>query len=725
MVSFRSLLIALVAAAMAVAGFLTWTALRGLGVLGDHANRVYVAKDVTADILPPPMYLIEARLVASQALEGYIDADTARREFGRLKAEYDARAAYWAEHPPYGLERELLGTQHRLAEAMLRSLETGFLPRLVASDRAGARAALDAAQQTYGEHRTAVDQTVKASTAFARAATQGFEAAQQQTRRDSLLALGLGALALVGLLRLIRHRVAGILGAEPEALAAQASRLADGQLTQPVPNSRADSAAGALERMRSRLNTMLEEAQRSAAEAEATSRETVARAQREAIMARDNARIRTALDRSTACLMMTDTNHAVVYANDAMRALFRRHAADLRAALRGIDVENPVGLALSRLEEAARRDGESLERRDGRASAELRWGGATLQMAVSEVRSADGTALGVVIEWRDRTDEAAAERQLEGVVEAAVDGDLTRRVDAGGQGGFFGTIAARLNALMDAFETLVGRMQRAAGEVDARAREVAQGSADVGRRTEQQSSSLEETAASMEQMTATVKQNAEQAARASELAVGALNEAQRGRTSVTATIEAVQRISESSRRIGEITSLIDELAFQTNLLALNAAVEAARAGEQGRGFAVVAAEVRALAIRSAAAAKEIRDLVAQSRERVEAGETLVQQAGSALDSTMDAVQRMTHVASEIALANREQASGVTQIDQAVTEIDRNTQETAALMEEAGAAATSLLSQAALLSRSVSRYRAREASDDPPDTADDGGIDQAA
>jgi methyl-accepting chemotaxis protein len=423
--------------------------------------------------------------------------------------------------------------------------------------------------------------------------------------------------------------------------------------------------------------------------------------------------------------MMTDTNHSVVYANDAMRALFRRHATELRAALPGIDVENPVGLALSRLEVAARRDGQPVDRRDGRAAAELHWGAATLQMSLSEVRSADGAALGVVIEWRDRTDEAAAERQLESVVEAAVDGDLTRRVDAGGKSGFFGTIAARLNSLMDAFETLVGRMQRAAGEVDARAREVAQGSADVGRRTEQQASSLEETAASMEQMTATVKQNAEQAARASELAVGALNEAQRGRSSVTATIEAVQRISESSRRIGEITSLIDELAFQTNLLALNAAVEAARAGEQGRGFAVVAAEVRALATRSAAAAKEIRDLVAQSRERVEAGETLVQQAGSALDSTMDVVQRMTHVASEIALANREQASGVTQIDQAVTEIDRNTQETAALMEEAGAAATSLLSQAALLSRSVSRYRARAAADDIGDAATDGGIDQAA
>jgi hypothetical protein len=148
MFSFRSLLIALVASALAVAGFLSWTALRGLGVLGEHAGKVYVAKDVTADILPPPLYLIEARLVASQALEGYIDADTARRELERLKAEYEARAAYWVENPPYGLERELLGRQHQLAEAMLQSLAAEFVPRLAAKDLAGARAALDAAQQT-------------------------------------------------------------------------------------------------------------------------------------------------------------------------------------------------------------------------------------------------------------------------------------------------------------------------------------------------------------------------------------------------------------------------------------------------------------------------------------------------------------------------------------------------------------------------------------------------
>jgi methyl-accepting chemotaxis protein len=706
--SFRSLLIALVAAALAVAGFLTWTALRGLGALGERAAQVYVAKDVTADILPPPLYLIEARLVASQALEGYLDADVARREILRLKEEYAARAAYWVAHPPHGLERELLGPQHALAGRMLAELSGEFLSRLAANDRAGARASLDAAQALYAQHRSAVDATVKVSTAFASASGDQFETTRRQTRRDSLLALGVGALALGGLLWLIRRRVRGILGAEPEALAAQAVRLADGRLDEPVPHSGADSAAGALERMRSRLNTMLEDARRSAAAAEASAREIVARAQREEAMARDNARIRTALDRSTACLMMTDASHAVVYANQAMQTLFRRHARELQAALPGADVGNPVGLALSRLEDAARRTGQSLERRDGHASAALHWGAATLQVEASDVEDADGKALGIVIEWRDRTDEAAAERQLEDVVEAAVEGDLTRRVDAGDKGGFFGTIATRLNALMDAFETLVGRMQQAASEVDARAREVAQGSADVGRRTEQQASSLEETAASMEQMTATVKQNAEQAARASDLAVGALNEAQRGRSSVTATIEAVQRISESSRRIGEITSLIDELAFQTNLLALNAAVEAARAGEQGRGFAVVASEVRALATRSAAAAKEIRDLVAQSRERVETGETLVQQAGTALDSTMDVVKRMTHVAAEIALANREQASGVTQIDQAVTEIDRTTQETAALMEEAGAAATSLLSQAALLARSVGRYRARAA-----------------
>ena len=706
MLSFRSMLLALVAAAMAVAGFLSWTALRGLGDLEASASQVYVAKDVTADILPPPLYLIEARLVASQALEGYLDAASAQRELARLKAEYDARAAHWSAEPPYGLERELLGPQHAAAQRLLSTLTGRFSAALARGDRAAARAALDEAQRIYAEHRAAVDATVRRSTAFAAESDAAFRAASSQTRRASLVALGSGVLALVLLSWLIRRRVGGILGAEPEALASQAARLADGQLVEPVPHRGADSAAGALERMRERLNGMLEEARRSAAAAEATAREIAARAAREEAMARDNARIRTALDRSTACMMMTDTSLAVVYANDAMRALLQRHAGELQRGIPGFDPASPVGLRLEQLEDAARRQGASLVRREGSASAELRYGEATLRVAASDVRGADGTSLGVVVEWRDRSDEAAAERELEDVVAGAVDGDLTRRVSTEHKSGFFGAIAARLNGLMDAFETLVGSMQNAATEVDRRAREVASGSANVGQRTERQASSLEETAASMEQMTATVKQNAEQAARASELAAAALRESERGRSSVSATVEAVKRISESSRRIGEITTLIDELAFQTNLLALNAAVEAARAGEQGRGFAVVAGEVRTLATRSAAAAKEIRDLVTESRERVEAGEALVQEAGTALDSTMTVVQRMNGVASEIALANREQASGVTQIDQAVTEIDRTTQETAALMEQAGAAASSLMSQAQVLASSVQRYRAR-------------------
>lgn len=181
-----------------------------------------------------------------------------------------------------------------------------------------------------------------------------FRAASSQTRRGSLVALGSGLLALVLLSWLIRRRVGGILGAEPEALAAEAARLADGQLAEPVPHRGADGAAGALERMRERLNAMLEESRRHAEQAEATAREIAARAAREEAMARDNARIRTALDRSTACMMMTDTSLAVVYANDAMRALLQRHAGELQRGIAGLDPANPLGLRLAQLEDAAR-----------------------------------------------------------------------------------------------------------------------------------------------------------------------------------------------------------------------------------------------------------------------------------------------------------------------------------------------------------------------------------
>ncbi|MDO1530411.1 methyl-accepting chemotaxis protein [Fulvimonas sp. R45] len=264
-----------------------------------------------------------------------------------------------------------------------------------------------------------------------------------------------------------------------------------------------------------------------------------------------------------------------------------------------------------------------------------------------------------------------------------------------------------LGDLLDAFRTMderlaaiVGEVRHGAGAVSTAAQQIARGNDDLSQRTQEQASSLEQTASSMEQMTSTVKQNAENASHANQLARGAREQAERGGEVVAQAVGAMREINQSSGRIADIVGLIDEIAFQTNLLSLNAAVEAARAGEQGRGFAVVAAEVRNLAQRSAGAAKEIKALIKDSVDKVQAGSTLVDQSGKALADIVESVKKVTDIVAEIAAASQEQSAGIDQVNHAVLQMDEMTQQNAALVEEAAAAARSMQEQAAELSGQV-------------------------
>ncbi|MNB93651.1 Methyl-accepting chemotaxis protein II [compost metagenome] len=234
--------------------------------------------------------------------------------------------------------------------------------------------------------------------------------------------------------------------------------------------------------------------------------------------------------------------------------------------------------------------------------------------------------------------------------------------------------------------------------------EIAMGNNDLSSRTEQQASALEETAASMEQLTATVKQNADNARQASQLAESASETAQRGGKVVDGVVKTMHDIADSSKKIADIISVIDGIAFQTNILALNAAVEAARAGEQGRGFAVVAGEVRNLASRSANAAKEIKTLIQDSVSRVDTGSVLVESAGETMNDIVNAVTRVTDIMGEIASASDEQSRGIDQVALAVSEMDRVTQQNAALVQESATAAAALEEQASLLKMAVSAFR---------------------
>ncbi|MYN20236.1 methyl-accepting chemotaxis protein [Rugamonas sp. FT107W] len=264
-----------------------------------------------------------------------------------------------------------------------------------------------------------------------------------------------------------------------------------------------------------------------------------------------------------------------------------------------------------------------------------------------------------------------------------------------------------MRTMRDNLEKIVGEVRGATGVITHASGEIAAGNLDLSSRTEQQASSLEETAASMEELTSTVRHNADNSAQANQLASSAASVAQKGNAVVAQVVETMGAINTSSRKIADIIAVIDGIAFQTNILALNAAVEAARAGEQGRGFAVVATEVRNLAQRSAASAKEIKDLIGESVGQVENGSKLVAEAGATMNEVLESVQSMAGVMAEISHASREQSAGIEQVNQAISQMDTVTQQNAELVQQAASAAQGLQDQAATLSQLVSVFRLKD------------------
>jgi len=282
-------------------------------------------------------------------------------------------------------------------------------------------------------------------------------------------------------------------------------------------------------------------------------------------------------------------------------------------------------------------------------------------------------------------------------------GDFTGRIEVRSTneiGHLFGAI----KRMQESLTRTVASVRRGVEEINLGAREISAGNTDLSSRTEQQAASLEETAASMEELASTVKQNADNARQANQLAASASDVAERGGSAVSEVVNTMQEISASSRKISEIVSVIDGIAFQTNILALNAAVEAARAGEQGKGFAVVAGEVRSLAQRSAQAAKEIKGLIEDSVTKVGAGSQQVERAGSTMQEIVASVKRVTDIMGEISAASEEQSSGIDQVNRAVSQMDEVTQQNAALVEEAAAAAGSLQEQAQRLAEAVAVFK---------------------
>jgi methyl-accepting chemotaxis protein len=462
----------------------------------------------------------------------------------------------------------------------------------------------------------------------------------------------------------------------------------------------------------------------------------------------ENLRVRNALDGVTTNVMIADNDRRIIYMNHSAREMLVNAETDIRKDLPQFNVNGLMGTTIDGFHKRPEHQIRMLAELKQPFRTEIRLGGRTFGLIASPIINAQQERLGTAVEWLDRTVEVATEQEVSNLVQAAVRGDLGQRLSlerksgfhqmlAGGlnqlldnsqevigdavrvlgalaQGnltqrisadyaGLFGELKANSNATVDNLRKLVGQIKQSSEAIDSGAREISTGNADLSARTEQQAASLQETASSMEELTGTVKQNAENARQANQLAIGASDIAARGGTAVEQVVATMHAINESSRKIVDIISVIDGIAFQTNILALNAAVEAARAGEQGRGFAVVAAEVRSLAQRSAAAAKEIKSLINDSVEKVGNGTSLVEQAGKTMAEILVSVKRVTDIMGEITAASQEQSGGIEQVNQAITQMDEATQQNAALVEEVSATARSLEEQAGGLVTAVGKF----------------------
>jgi methyl-accepting chemotaxis protein len=321
-------------------------------------------------------------------------------------------------------------------------------------------------------------------------------------------------------------------------------------------------------------------------------------------------------------------------------------------------------------------------------------------------------ALGVFIAWSNTRSITRPLRQAVELAGAVARGDLSQLIEVKSRDEM-GQLMQALKEMNESLAGIVGGVRGSTDSINTAVQQIAAGNNDLSQRTEEQASSLEETAASMEELTSTVKQNAENAKQANQLAADASDIAVKGGQAVGEVVQTMVSINASSKKIVNIISVIEGIAFQTNILALNAAVEAARAGTQGRGFAVVAAEVRNLAQRSAAAAKEIKILIADSVTQVDIGSGQAVQAGATMNEIVTAVKRVTDIMIDIAAASSEQSAGIEQVNQAIVQMDKATQRNAALVEEAAAAAEAMLGQAGGLLEAVSIFKLEAAWGDTP------------
>ncbi|QGU32529.1 nitrate- and nitrite sensing domain-containing protein [Thermochromatium tepidum] len=598
----------------------------------------------------------------------------------------------------------------------------------------GPGAALDyEAERWFDQITTKIDRLRAVEERFSQDIAAAVTAEIQHARMSLIAFLGLTGLTLVvtfGLGVLIVRGILRQMGGEPAFAVEVAQTIAQGILDQEIQTRPGDTTSllAAMKHMQHELRERIERERRLAAESR---------------------RIQNALDKASTQVMVVDAHGDILYMNAAMNRLMHDSEPDLRRDLPNFRAANLLGSPFAALQPPRASGQTALAELTAERIEEIRLGGRLFRRVLNPVFNDQGERLGSVIEWTDRTLEDQVETELGALVEAAVQGDFSGRLELTGKRGFFrhlseglnqllaivssglddlahvmnaiaqgdltqdiqaeyagtfGQLKSDTNATLTRLREVVGQILEASAAINSAAQELASGNLDLSARTESQASSLEQTASSMERFNTSVQRNAHNAQQANELASTANQRIQRSGETVRSVVGTMNAIQEASRRIADIIGVIDGIAFQTNILALNAAVEAARAGEQGRGFAVVAAEVRNLAQRSAQAAKEIKTLILDSMTKVEGGVKLAYQAGVEMDEVVAGFRQVAALIAEIADASLEQSSGIAQVTQSITQIDAMTQQNAALVEQAAAATESLQDQARELVQAVSIFK---------------------
>ena len=528
----------------------------------------------------------------------------------------------------------------------------------------------------------------------------------------------IAVLAVIGLALLVVRNVQQKLGGDPMEIQLIAEAIANNELNMDLkPAQESSGVYASMSQMRDNLRESIE---------------------RDHSIAAENTRIKQALDNVSSNVMVANNNNDIIYLNKAVLKLFTDIEQDISEDLPGFAANKLLGSNIDSFHKNPSHQQKLVSGLSSTLNAEFIVGGRTMSFIANPVNNENNERLGTVVEWKDRTAEVAIQNDIEKLVSSAQLGELNNRMDLSDKEGFFLDLSEGMNNLIETlsgvfdevarimvglsqgdlkhqmtgvysgtFEIvqndinqtikklneIVGGISDSASQVKSGSNEITSGNKNLSSRTEQQAASLEETSSTMEELTSTVRHNANIAQQANQLSDDARKTAQNGGKVVEQAVVAMDEINVASSKISDIIGVIDEIAFQTNLLALNASVEAARAGEQGRGFAVVATEVRNLAQRSATSAKEIKELIQDTVNKVNAGSALVNESGEALENIVTSVVKVSDMIAEISSSSQEQAEGIDQVNTAVANLDDLTQQNAALAEETAAASESMNQQA--------------------------------